>query len=785
LGFGGAGGSEVSSSQGGSATAQPGGIGGGLVGGSGLYNSANNWTGQSGAGGSSYIGGVTSGVTTSGVRSGNGAVTISYILPGVPVICTGLPITFTITVNPSPTISCPANVTVNSQPGICGAVVNYPAATATGIPAPTITYSIPPGSVFPVGTTTVTATATNICGTATCTFTVTVVDVEPPVVTCPANITVSNDPNLCSAVVNYTVGVNDNCPDPIQLPASFTNHGSGGVFTLQGNTLPGGVFFSITNTSATLRTIKGFGIRFGNPSFGVVNAPQTLTVWSRPGTLTAAIENSTAGWTQQGPQVVDPIPPYFATGTGPLGICNLNTPVPLAAGATASFFIHGQTACPVFNAAVGVLSPPVNNSGFRQTGGTISFGVLGSANHFQQGITNGIINCNVQYTDATLVQTTGLPSGSAFPVGITTNTFVATDAAGNTSSCSFTVRVNDTQAPTVSCPGNITVTSPVGSCTAVVNYTVTGADNCPGVTTQLVSGLASGSAFPVGTTTVTWRAVDAAGNLSPTCSFTVTVLDGQLPVISQQPANVSVCAGENAIFSVVSSNALSYQWQVFDGNNWNNIAGATGSTLTLPNVTLAMNATAYRVRVIGLCTTVTSAAATLYVKPVPTIVLVTSIPPVLLPTQFLTITAVVNPGGGTFVWRKNGVVIGGATGNQLTGLTVDDVGSYTCTYTVNGCSATSNTIVVSAQASDNCYVYPNPNFGQFSVRYFNQVNEKVTLRVFDEHGKEVYTKEYNTTNAYSKLDVNLGNVPSETYLVVIYNSAGQVVCSKKIVVYHY
>ncbi|MBI5857515.1 MAG: hypothetical protein HZB42_14675, partial [Sphingobacteriales bacterium] len=55
----------------------------------------------------------------------------------------------------------------------------------------------------------------------------------------------------------------------------------------------------------------------------------------------------------------------------------------------------------------------------------------------------------------------------------------------------------------------------------------------------------------------------------------------------------------------------------------------------------------------------------------------------------------------------------------------------------------------------------------------------------DEHGKEVYTKEYNTTNAYSSMDVNLGNVPSETYLVVIYNSAGQVVCSKKIVVYHY
>jgi hypothetical protein len=41
----------------------------------------------------------------------------------------------------------------------------------------------------------------------------------------------------------------------------------------------------------------------------------------------------------------------------------------------------------------------------------------------------------------TLEQTTGLASGEAFPVGLTTNTFVATDAGGNAVSCSFTVEV--------------------------------------------------------------------------------------------------------------------------------------------------------------------------------------------------------------------------------------------------------------------------------------------------------------------------------------------------------
>ena len=42
---------------------------------------------------------------------------------------------------------------------------------------------------------------------------------------------------------------------------------------------------------------------------------------------------------------------------------------------------------------------------------------------------------------ANTTQTAGLPSGSAFPMGTTTNTFTVTDGAGNDASCSFTVTV--------------------------------------------------------------------------------------------------------------------------------------------------------------------------------------------------------------------------------------------------------------------------------------------------------------------------------------------------------
>ena len=96
-------------------------------------------------------------------------------------------------------ITCPANVTQNNDPNQCGAVVNYPAPTPNGS-CGTINCTPASGSFFPVGTTTVTCTSS---AGPTCTFTVTVNDAQPPSITCPANITVSNDPNQCGAVVNY------------------------------------------------------------------------------------------------------------------------------------------------------------------------------------------------------------------------------------------------------------------------------------------------------------------------------------------------------------------------------------------------------------------------------------------------------------------------------------------------------------------------------------------------------------------------------------------------------
>jgi len=109
------------------------------------------------------------------------------------------------------------------------------------------------------------------------------------------------------------------------------------------------------------------------------------------------------------------------------------------------------------------------------------------------------------------------PGGSFFPIGATT---VTCTEAGSAQTCNFTVTVNDTQPPLITCPPNQTA---VGTTGTVVTYPSPGvSDNCPGV--SAVCNPPSGSTFSLGITTVTCTARDAVGNTA-SCSFTVTTFD--------------------------------------------------------------------------------------------------------------------------------------------------------------------------------------------------------------------------------------------------------------------
>ena len=243
------------------------------------------------------------------------------------------------------------------------------------------------------------------------------------VLTCPANITLSNDPNQCGAVVNYpsptTTGT---CSDVSCSPSS-------------------GSFFPIGSTSVTCTagsTNCSFTVSIQDTQPPTIDCPANVSVGNDPGNCGAVVNYPTATVSDNCPGVVT--------------------------------------------------------------------------------------NCNP-------------PSGSFFPVGTSSVTCTATDAAGNSSSCTFSVAVQDTQPPTINCPANVLVGNDPGNCGAVVNYSpATASDNCPGVVANC--NPPSGSFFPVGTTTVTCTATDAAGN-SASCTFSVTVNDTEGPVISGASANPS------------------------------------------------------------------------------------------------------------------------------------------------------------------------------------------------------------------------------------------------------
>lgn len=76
-------------------------------------------------------------------------------------------------------------------------------------------------------------------------------------------------------------------------------------------------------------------------------------------------------------------------------------------------------------------------------------------------LSTGIFTCTANHTYSVianddlpgwlLVQTTGLPSGSEFPLGATANVYVVTDVENNTASCAFTVTVKDYTPPVAVC----------------------------------------------------------------------------------------------------------------------------------------------------------------------------------------------------------------------------------------------------------------------------------------------------------------------------------------------
>ena len=170
-------------------------------------------------------------------------------------------------------------------------------------------------------------------------------------------------------------------------------------------------------------------------------------------------------------------------------------------------------------------------AGFTTTG-TFTVNVVdgGPALTLPDNITaeaTGPNGANVSFTASALDVITGKSRpvkyskqpGSKFPLGTTTITVMSTDAAKKTSTGTFTVTVRDTTSPTLTLPANIKAKAEKS--TGIKVEFEPKASDAVDEHVRITANPASGSVFPVGTTTVIVTATDNAGN-STSASFTVT-----------------------------------------------------------------------------------------------------------------------------------------------------------------------------------------------------------------------------------------------------------------------
>ncbi len=258
--------------------------------------------------------------------------------------------------------------------------------------------------------------------------------------------------------------------------------------------------------------------------------------------------------------------------------------------------------------------------------------------------------------------------------------------------------------------------------------------------------------------------------------------------ITTQPVNAVVCTDKVTSFTVVAagtSPAHNWQYSTNNGNpgTWVTItnggvfSGANTGTLVISAPPVSMNGWVFRDSVKGAapCGSVASNIARLTVNPLPTIVLSVAPFTKLLPGLKTTLSSTVSPIAATYTWLKNGAAVSGGTNATLT-IDVDGIGDYSLRVTdVNGCSNTSGIISVTDSVSGKVFIYPNPNNGQFQVRYHSVANNSGLPRginVYDARGKRVLTQSYSIATPYARMDVDLRNHGAGVYWIEVVDASG-------------
>jgi len=364
-----------------------------------------------------------------------------------------------------------------------------------------------------------------------CLFSVFTEDKEKPQVTCPADQTISPDPDAYYAsntLAALTAALNvptTSVFTPNSLVTMTDNDNQPTRFTHGCNTP------QTINASAFPTVVSCFGVDpTGNQETCQFNI---FVVDTQPPKLTGCVNIisniSTVNWAK------------------PTANDNLNGNVPVTCNFNGTSFPGGQTtivscwaadlsgnnaSCSV-NVSVVDPVPPY----FLQCSNIVRNTSLGN--------NTGYLPCpNVTAQDNIGVTSFTLPPiiqcNQLVPIGIQYISFKATDGANNIAFCNVSIAITDMEPPVfTSCPISQTLQTELNKNTSAPTYLpVNAKDNSGTVSLTYSSALSNSTRFYFGTTTITITASDPSGNTA-TCTFSIQVVDSQKPNFLNCPSNSS------------------------------------------------------------------------------------------------------------------------------------------------------------------------------------------------------------------------------------------------------
>lgn len=760
-----------------------------------------------------------------GTTTQTATITVTPVSPSSS--CPVTPESFTISVSPVPTgTATPITQTICSQsaintisftgnvPGITFDWTRDNLATVTGIPG--------------VGNGNINGTLTNTTNAlVTVTFTVT-----PSIGGCvgtPFTVTVDVGAALPTAIASSTTQTTCSGANIIPIALSSTSSGlttfawtRNNVTTVTGipSSGSGDISGALVNTTALPITVTFNIIPTANGCVGlsstvtvVVNpvpdaiaTPATQLVCSNSAITPIILSSSVAGtaynWTRDNTVDLSGIPSNGTSNISGTLINNTNAP------SLTTFTITPVSAsgCLVNATTATVLVNPratVNIVGDR----VLCNGATSAAINFTSPTTGGTIVYNwTNNTTSIGLAVSGSGNIAAFTATNTTNaplvaTIIVTPTFTNGISCTgapqtFTITVNPT--PTVNTVANIAFCNAVASTPINFSgfvpgtvYSWTNNNTSISVGANGTGNIASFVPTNAGTTpiTSTITVTPSYPNAGVTCtgastSFVITV--NPTTRLATQPVDRAICFGSSTAYTVTATGVgLTYQWQVNPGSGFTNITGATTATLNIPvpPSNLNFSGNRYRCIVTGTCGADTSIGALLTVNSLPSITLNASPRVRLLPNQTTGITATVNPTGGTFNWFYNDTLIIGVTTGSLTPIAIDKLGSYKAIYTdLNGCVSTAFPISIVGEPSNNLWVFPNPNSGQFNIRFYNENKEQAIVSIYNSVGKRIFRRTITTANTYNTTNIDIRNQTAGYYIIEVTNKNNVRLATKRVLI---